>query len=444
MAYRAPGVYSKEIENPLFVSALGGARTVGIVGIGSDYILYENVEVTKGTADGVDTIPDTQSGEVKEVVGVGDLPGFYNYKAGVDYNVVDNTIDWSLAGTEPDTGAIYYITYKKYKSTINYEPILTFSIKEARRVWGNEYEDGAQSDLTLAANLAFSNGASKVIGVQSPSNSLSDFQDSIDKLEGEEIYVLCVLSDDENVITYAINHVMKMSSYLNRKERILIISPKNGLSSISDFKSYAESIKNDRVIMIVPKSVNKIVKDSKTQLDVNLTLDSVYAGSGLAGLICNPAFDEAEPMTRKVIGGIDGLVGKYLESEMNSLAESGITVLVDEGGIIRIRHGITTDTTNANTEEISLRSIRDQLAIESRELLESRYIGAKATPGTLSSIPATLSVFLNRKIRQTVISEYKDITVEQDTADPRQIYVSFNVKAIYPITWIDISYSLYV
>ncbi|MNV42048.1 Phage tail sheath protein [compost metagenome] len=151
--------------------------------------------------------------------------------------------------------------------------------------------------------------------------------------------------------------------------------------------------------------------------------------------------DPAEPLTNKSINGFKDLNQLYTESEMNLMAESGCLVMRQTGSVIKVRHGVTTSTVDINSQEITLVQIRDYVIAAARQSLGESYVGNKLRPTIISDIQSALISLLNQFKGQEVILNYGGINVKRSTEDPRQVDVKFEIEAVYPLNFIDISFS---
>lgn len=451
--YKGPGVFIKETPLPQPVTITGGARVVGIVGIGSTNYLIENVEVVRG-ASSTDAIPDTVSGDNITVVGIGDIPGYNNYIKDTDFNMSDNNIDWSLAGEEPTATNSYYISYLKLKGDSFYEPTLFYDIDNVRETYGAELNNGTINEITLAAAIAFKSGASQVICVQQVDNTVQEQENAIDKLETEEIDILLAPGMTSTTVqSYILSHINKMNSYTEKKERIFLTTGLNLNDNVAAIKARAAAFNNQLITVCAPSVCEITLTDDSLNTESTLELSTGYAMASLAGIMANVAYDEAEPLTRKILTGIDTLNNvKYKESEMNDLASNGVLVLTNDGGVIRVRHAVTTSTANVNEIELEVVSIKMQVRKQIRTTLAPyigmKYIGAE----TNALIAAAVRSFCEQKVTAQVFSPeqdgvdpgYRNILVRQDAVDPRVANVHFEFRPVYTLTWEEVTFSLYV
>ena len=527
MAYRTPGVYFTETINPQFVSLTGSERVVTIIGQADRSKTVFNTAVVRGntpdTADDVIT-----SGEITEIIGVGDYPGTYNYTKGLDYTLSSNRrgVDWAPTHQkEPTAGATYYVTYKIAKISTNYVVGTYYSIDQVRVDYGFEMYGGNIGEIPLAAYLAYQNGATVVkiaqvnptmyetyqtAGVSSadvsiPVASTADFasagkikieeeviaytskdathflgctraqdnttaaahgintptfsvlitgvsaddaalraayQTSLNLIKEVETDIVVIMSSDQITQEYLKSHIENMSSQLERKERIGIITCNTITDNVTSIANQALSWAYNRMVMVVPSPMLITLTDTMTGASSQVTVPGTYPASAVAGLLCNVNYAVSESITRKDIAGFDDIGRVFLETEMNTMAAAGVTILIR--GSVTVRHGITTDPTNANTSEISIVMIKDYVVKQLRHLLDTTYIGGRIVPGTLNSIELSVQTMLKQFIKYQIINDFRNIKATQDTSDPRVVDVTFDFEAVYPLIWIDVTYQLYV
>ena len=443
--YTGPGVDIKEVANANPNTVQSGPRRLGIAGKGSSTIKVENIEVLKGVAGGTDTITGYTAAQVSSVVGVGSRPGLYDYKLTTDYTVTDNTIVWSPSGAEPATDSIYYVTIMKVKDSSYYEPMNLTSLDDVRAIFGSELDNGVVGEITLAAKMAFNNGAQEVLCVQQTADTTAAAEAAIDKLETEDLDVLVAPGMCTTTLqNYIFGHCQRMSSETEKKDRIYIAGPTTLEATVEDIRNAAIGFRNDIVTLIAPAKIDVVLTDATCMTDITTTVSSAYAGAAIAGIICNPSYDEAEPITRKNLVSIEDFNGvKYKNSEMNDLGSNGVTVLENINGTIRVRHALTTSIANVNEKELQVKIIRNQQKKDLRTLFEP-YIGTKyITNYTNALLSSALDGFCKQKVNDNVYVEYKDISVRQSSLDPRIALISYSFKPVFTLTWIRTTFSLY-
>lgn len=355
----------------------------------------------------------------------------------------------------PSEGSTYYVSYKYRKSDVDYEPMLFTDYDDIVAEYGN-YDVSASSavlnSLSLGAEIAYNNGVSMIVCVQAKNNSDYEMEAAIDKLSkaiagASNVSTIVPLTDSAAVGSYLANHVTLMSSYEYGKERMgylaaSINQPINKLATRSDssigMAETASGFNNERIVYVVPGAIKKSIRDLRTGKYNERTLPGCYAAVAVASI--GLANDPAEPLTNKTLAGFTELVDLYSESEKNILAAAGCCVLEPSGTNIRIRHGITTNTDAINSQEITLIQIKDYVIDSCRTETAGLYIGRKLTASIISDVNYTMTSLLNNFVSQGVIINYSSLKVKRNSEEPRQIDVSFEIEAVYPLNWISIEF----
>jgi hypothetical protein len=355
----------------------------------------------------------------------------------------------------PAEGATYYVSYKYRKAVEDYDPQIFFDYDDVVDEYGN-YDVTASSvvinSLSLGAEIAFQQGVSTIICVQSKNDSDYEMKLAIDKLQRTlpgvtNVNTVIPLTESPEVGAYAMKHIDIMSSYEHGKERMLYLGAyknqpitKNptALDRSIGMVETAKSYNNERVVFVTPGEVVREVKDLRTGRINDRVLPSVYAAIAVAslGLVNDPA----EPLTNKTIGGFKYLQKMMMESEMNLLAEAGCLVLQQKGSNIKVRHGITTSPIDVNSTEITLIQIKDFVIEAVRTSCGNLYVGQKNLPSILADVQYTITSILNQFISQQIIMSFQGLTVKRSKDDPRQIDVRFDIEAVYPLNYINIQF----
>ena len=442
--YRRPGVYITEIPNPAVAGLPSGFRLPGLVGTGKTTLPVLNTPVVKGVSNGTDAIPVGPYSLVT-ITQIGDNPSLKQYIQGVDWNQVGSSITWINGGQQPTTGATYYVSWTRAKVSTDYLPTLYTSLQDVRNAYGNELEAGVTYCIPVAARMLFDNGAPSIVITQALTAAQSDLQTAIDNMTTQDIDVLLVPQATNTTLTnYVRAHVMNQSSPAVQHERWYITSADGNSDAITTIAGKATSMSLDRMWIVAPPSFAMTLHDAVYLTDEQLLLPSTYLAAQVAGTATNPNFDPAAPLTRRSVVDADNLsTFNYSETQKDYLGAAGVMVIESAAGGIRIRHGLTTDTTNVNTVTASVLLIKDNIRKTLRTLLDKQYIGTKILASTPSSVSTTISTFLKGKIADQIIVSYRNITVVQDTIDPRTINVSFDIQPSYELDYLDVSFSLF-
>jgi hypothetical protein len=359
-------------------------------------------------------------------------------------------------GSAPAEGSTYYVSYKYRKDESDYEPQVFTDYDDIVAEYGN-YEVTASgviiNSLSLAAEIAFQNGVSQLVCVQvKKDNDDLAMQDAIDKLTRNlpgvrNINTIVPLTESDSVGAYAMKHVDIMSSEEHAQERMVYLGARRNqpitknataLDRTVGMIQQAQNYANERVVFVVPGEVVKDIRDLNTGRVNERTLPGCYAAVAVAslGLVNDPA----EPLTNKQITGLKYITRLLSETEKNQLAAAGCCVLEQKGSIIKVRHGITTATDDVNAQEITLIQIKDYVIDACRKTCGDLYIGNKNKPSIISDIQYTISSILNQFVSQEVLLGYQGLTVKRSKDDPRQVDVKFEIEAVYPLNYINISF----
>lgn len=438
MTYIKPGVYSQFKQGAGTVILGAGARILAIVGSSYTYKIAEEIITRGGAYPYSANSSDTLSHEPSEVLSVGDRAWSSDYTEGVDFNIIDDTIDWSLGGDEPTVGNKYYIRYKYLKTTTDYNPKLFYTQVDAQDEYGYPYSN---NPLSLALQVYFENGPAPVIAVQTDGTNVAAIKVAIDKLkyqvEGVDPTHIIALSTDDEIHSYLLTHVDFMSSEFQRKERRAIIStPINTLEAV--MKAKASALASERMIY-TPQWAVRSVPNATTLAYSDYTLDGTYLACAVTGKLLSRRIEES--LININVSGFKELSKQYLEDEADALAEKGILLVESVGGLIKVRHDITTSTATPEENQWSIGEIKDFLIKNLRSVLDKQWKG-KPIYGTetIDNVKTTVAATLDKMIENRVITQAGNIVVKQNNTDPRELDVSFDFLPVYPIVWIYITF----
>lgn len=122
----------------------------------------------------------------------------------------------------------------------------------------------------------------------------------------------------------------------------------------------------------------------------------------------------------------------------------GITTLFQKrDGNFYVLQGLTTNTTNWLTQEISINAIGDQLANNIYKDLNSSFlVGGPLTQNTLGAAVGTVQNSLINAVQQGLIQSYQNVTYQTNPSLPTEVQISFQYAPTYPINYIQITMSL--
>lgn len=268
-----------------------------------------------------------------------------------------------------------------------------------------------------------------------------------------------------------LSHCKYMSNIRNKKERVLFCGAISGLTpdnltgasdaAVEDI-GILEGIQGDNVTEVLAGNIEDLANYSVSdafgntfrctyfypdQIVVqagteNVLIDGFYIAAAAAG------YESADvrlenPLTNKTLSGFTILRNKLFSTlVLEQLAQAGVTTLQPVAGGGRIVWGITTSQSGYPEEqEISIVFIRDRVA----KVLRAGFLPFIGQPESVDT-PAILNtravILLNSLVSQGLITQYKDLSVKKDEADPRQWNITVRVQPTYPINFIYIKVSL--
>ena len=289
---------------------------------------------------------------------------------------------------------------------------------------------------------------------------------ALEALEAAEaqIIVPLPLQAKSSIFRAVVNHCENMSSIANRKERLAFIGAIEGVTAaaligqeevaVEDI-GILEGIQGDDPAEVLDQNVEDLVN---FQLDenytstrcvyfwpdsivrnvngTNITLDGFYIAPCAAGFLSSKQ-NVAIPLTHKSLSGFSILRDKVLRPvTLNSLGNVGATVLQPVTGGGKVLAGRTTSNTGyVEDEEISIMFIRDRVKQVLRSSLKG-FIGGVQSADTNILVGNRTGSILAGLVQQGLITTYKNIRVQQDKVDPRQINVFLQFSPAYPINYI--------
>lgn len=463
--YQPPGVYVDEEDTPL-VSVIGATPSVvAIVGPSVGYRTYtESVVLT-----GEDDIVLTQEGIDTNTIVVTAIDGTA-YDLATDYDVsVDGGEDANLATTEDNvtsinrvaTGAItdgetVRVTYQ-YTDTTYHSPLRLQDFDDVKEAFGepiNTATGDITSPLSLAAKLAFDNGAQEVLLVATEGSALvvqrSELDAGLAKLE--PVYDLSIVvplpvgitgtdlspGDTITVGTDLALHCEDQSS--GGYFRVGIIGYEKD-ATISP-TTLANSIASERVMLAYP---NKMLWYNgwlnQTQEIAGYYLAAAYAGRLVSGQV-------QDALTKKLIRGFAGIAhdtfSTMTKSNKDSWSDGGVAVTeLTRNNTLVCRHGVTTDRTSEMTREISLTRAKDLMMRRLQDTLDaSGVIGTAIDGSTTIRVKGIVQGVLEQLVASGAIFAYADLKGRQKPGSPTVIEVKFMYRPSYPLNYVLISFSI--
>lgn len=286
-----------------------------------------------------------------------------------------------------------------------------------------------ENSLSLAAQLAFENGARRILAIQPRPDDYGWFQ-AFKRLETEECYYILPIFEESRldkslIVQNAYQHTLKMSNIKYRKERVLTLPFENDLP------------KNPRLRTLELDNNSKITKVLNGELQ---TLDRVFANASFLGK--EASILTAGTMTRKTISGfVFSIKKKSPRLDLESRVVEGVTTIVpllDGGQVFQAR--TSSEPGSAILEEPSVQRIQDYISKFLRQTLENQFIGQPITKDLLKEMERTGNAFLERS--KDLISTGQVTRVVQRTDEPRQVDLQVVYSPLFPLNQITITFNL--
>lgn len=449
---RQPGVRIKEEVDPSLGITSPQFRVVGLVSTSFTDILKRDIAVVRGSGE-TDTIPGYDTAEVQKVLCVSSYMEAYGtkrlqYVPTTDYTVEGNVITWVGGGSAPTEGSTYYVTATITKvSDSFFEPKEFTDYSQVKAEYGPEYNSTSDelNQLVLLSRFLFMAGAKRVVACQAKSKALSDIQDALAKFEEMSVqYIICGSNDVAGVNTAVMQHCVNMSAIENSMLRLAITGPQNPAGTVSDIVTEAKSLGSQNITLVAPGEVQFNVED---QDGVSYTKwgNSIYAASVLVGMLANPNRRLATPLTRKSVSefGITDISAYYKKQDIESLAASGVTVLVKskDTNVNRVNQGLTTDASNFALYYLNVVACKYEVARLLQSDLDSTFIGTEILTGTPTSVANFVAKQLDN-MKGIYFNDYQNLSVTRDATTPTKLNVYVEILPIFGLDYIDLTFKV--
>lgn len=289
---------------------------------------------------------------------------------------------------------------------------------------------------------------------------------ALEALEAADAQMIVPLPNQaiSSIFRATVNHCENMSSIANRKERVAFIGAQMGVTpdALTGRKEIAvedigilEGIQGDDPEELLDGNVEDLVNfklsDNYTSnrcvymypdtivrnvAGTNVPLHGFYMAAAAAGYL-SAKQNVAIPLTNKTLSGFSLTRDKvYRQITLNSLGAVGATVVQPVTGGGAVLAGRTTSQSGyVEDEEISIIFIRDAVKRILRQSLKG-FIGGVQNADTKNLMSARTNSIMSGLTSQGLVTEYKNIRVEQDKVDPRQMNVYLQFTPAYPINYV--------
>jgi len=295
------------------------------------------------------------------------------------------------------------------------------------------------SKLSFAARLAFLNGADEIITLAATADTQTPIEAALTKLEDEpDVRIVVIANGGSWAPSSLYAHTTKMNGQGFYR---FGIAGRDGTPTLIDAASIraAASALNDESIRYVNVSSFYL---SNPVTGANLSVGAWAAAAAIAGMYAGR--DVQIPLTRKTVAGFVGINDVRRETEKALDAAAGLLVIEERGGgVIRVRHDITTAVGSVNTREASVVRAKYELAHRVKVALDASAVGAVLPAGRAASLVETItSSVLDGLVVEQAINGYSDVKGRLLDGDPTTVEVRFQYLPAYPINNINVVFTI--
>lgn len=442
----------------LVLSSIGPDGSNGSGSLGQTYVdaktgnrftIMPGATVTYQPGDLIEfNISKTFKTQVTPVWGIPGLRTTISSLAGVAINNTATVTTYNKSGAEPGVGDFYYVSLSYAKTEY---PIKIYT--QLKNVVADIGDVNTDNRLSLAAYLAFSNGAIAVAlaqvlrdntGVDATFESYKEILRTVESpIEGTGIKpnLICPVTTKQDVINEMRLHCEKLSTIRYKSERTGVYGYAVGTTP-EQAQQFAKNMKSERLVGLFPDGAIIGLIDELGNVN-EAVVDGSLLASAYTGLVVNPTYDVATPLTHKTLTGFRRLVRQVDAVTMNQTAIAGITVLEDLVPNILIRHAMTTNPTNVLTREPTVIYIKDYVQQQIRNTLD-KYIGVKFLSTVIQDVESSVDNIMNQMINQEIITAFTGTAASQDSQDPTILRVETYYSPVFPLNWIVVTLNLRV
>jgi hypothetical protein len=521
IAYTPPSATVTELTSPSVNPLIAPSANICLIGLAGNYTTTSNPISVTDTVILQGTNPVTlptiallnnnaQLVAVSKVLdvlnpSVGTPPGS-GYVATTDYVInagegppqgTAGTIARASGSGIPD-GGIVSVSYT-YIPSDYYSPIRLFDIGSVEQRFGDSwatgvssttgsiYDVGVNSQLSMAARLAFENGAQSVIcqplfARSTPGNpgttpvppsgtaigssgTWSDTLYSLRSIRNIDVIVPVIGQDNNNVSDSSMlaifGAVQAHLAYMNsNQEYIIALFGEDGtiegpgaigangvatglMNTVRNVhapylqSSYGNALSGQCVLIN-----NTVFQRAVPGLNTTINLGGQYAAAALAGALSARAVSQA--MTRQPLLGFQSVTDPRTPQDKNLDAGAGLMVIEQVNGVVRCRQQTTLDIQNVpQRSELSVVRSKFVMMQSVQATLDDQIIGnIIADANSPLIVRSAISSVLSLLQQQQVIVGYTNVTAQLSSLNPTTITASFAYQPAFPVNFIKVTFSM--
>ena len=288
---------------------------------------------------------------------------------------------------------------------------------------------GSESITQKIVRTLIAGGCDNIRGIVVPATGETALADALEVTMSDNT-IKCIVADSNDTATVSAvkDHLIVAES--NDKFRYACFAPSaENTASQTKLTAYAKTI-----------DYNRIFIPGATLLQSDAEADPQVIAAGLAAAIMTETDDPALPLNGVTLKGFNGMQRTMLESEMNALANAGVTPIYMEGSTPAIFRLVTSKTDDQVWQEGTTRFIADYVLESNETLLRANYKRTKNVTRILNAIRDDIKINMEKMAGLEIIENWDEatLTVSKDPQDLYGALVDYEFDVVTPLYTITI------
>lgn len=322
-----------------------------------------------------------------------------------------------------------------------YEPTLLGDYNDITDKYGAPFDANGNinSKLSFAARFAFLNGANEIVAVASADDTQVSIEAALAKLENEpDVSIVVIANGGSWVASSLFAHTSKMIGQGLYRFGVVGRDGTPSLIDAATIRAASQGL-NDESIRYVNISSPYL---SNPITGAKLAVGGQFVAAALAGMYAGR--DVQVPLTRKTVAGFVGINDVRRESEKALDSAAGLLVVEERGGgVIRVRHDITTSTASVNSREAPVVRAKYELARRMKDSLDAGAVGVVLPAAVAQSLVESIAnSVLDGLMNEQAINGYSDVKARLLDGDPTTVELRFQYLPAYPINNINVVFTI--
>jgi hypothetical protein len=367
---------------------------------------------------------------------------------------------------------IYVNVVWKYTPSNHFTAQLYTSMSDIINKFGPAFVEPDQKTInqpiTLAASLAFLNGATRVwiqplfklvnnVPTQPSDSEIADatatWNPTLQLLQGLDnlgvIVPIIGQSQGGNAnLTDSIqlNIIKECQKYTvaqraSNQNYVILIAGEDGVSSsnglANTLRAHVASLDNDQQAVLVSPTKFQTVSPKGANVDIG----GQYAAAAVAGRMVS--FAPSKTLTRKSLLGLT-YVDPRSKDDKNLDAQNGLFVIeTNNNGVTQVRHALTVNTQTVAKSELSVVRAKQKMVTSIMQTIDNQIIGTVVAD---NNAPLVIESAI-RGVLQTLVSDgdivgYGDVVATVRAISPTIIDVTFSYRPSFPVNYVNVSFAV--